>query len=98
MDLAPRFFFIGDDTEFFRLVEDILDAAIALRAEYRCCQSAFDQCQATADLVVSLVDAVADNAGDALTRGRVAVKVGFECAFTEIRTDRAVTAQAEVAI
>jgi len=78
VDFPTRFLRVGDDAEFLRIVQDLLHARIAVGAKDRVGQATFDECQTTADLVVRLVDAMTDHAGDAFARRRMAVEIRCE--------------------
>ena len=54
--------------------------------------------QPARDLAVGPVEAMADDAGDSLARGRMAVDVGHELRLAEVHPHRRVAADAEVAV
>ena len=98
VDLAARLFRIGDHPVFVGVVQNPRQFRITLGPEDGRRQPALDQRQAARGLIVVLVDAVADDAGDAFPGRRVAFQVGNERVLAEVGADLIVATQAEVSV
>ena len=88
---------IGLQVELAAL-DGALQLVVAARAEHRRVEVALDEGQPPADLAEGLVLPVADDAGDALARRRMAVEVGHEGGLFQVHPHRGVAPDAKIAV
>ena len=75
MNLAPRLIGLGHNFVFMRVLEHAFKFRIAQRPVNRLQQIALDNGNAATGLIESFTDSVADDAGDAFARCRVAFQI-----------------------
>ena len=99
VDLESRFVGVGDQRGILiRLRKDPLEFGIAGRPEGGFGDVRRDQGETAAHLAISTFQAMADDAGDALARGGMAVHVAHEDRLAQVHAHLGVAADAEVAV